>query len=339
MHSNKREERKTVTTGEIAAMIGLKYTKTGHTLCHKDKIIQFESMEFPEPVISVSVEPSSKNEGESLTLALSKLSEEDPTFKVSIDEDTAQTIISGMGELHLEIILDRLKREFNVNANVGQPQVAYKECITVSAKQDTKFAKQSGGRGQYAHVVLEVEPGDSGKGYTFTNKIVGGVIPKEYIPAIDKGIKEALKNGPLAGYPIDDINVTLTFGSYHDVDSSDMAFKIAGSMAIKDALLKCAPKLMEPLMELEVVMPENYLGSVMSDITKRRGTIKGFNPRNNAQVLNAIVPLSEMFGYATDLRSITQGRAIFTMQFGYYDIVPTLVQERVVEKFKGKINI
>ena len=339
MHSDKREERKTVSTGEIAAMVGLKNTKTGHTLCDNDKIIQFESMDFPDPVISVSVEAASKEDQENLTLSLVKLAEEDPTFKVESDEDTGQTIISGMGELHLEIIVDRLKREFNVNATVGQPQVAYKECITSNTKQETKFAKQSGGRGQYAHVVIEVEPAEPGAGYTFTNKIVGGVIPKEYIPAVDKGIQESLKNGPLAAYPVDDISITLVFGSFHDVDSNEMAFKIAGSMAIKDALKACNPKLMEPMMELEVVMPEDYLGTVMGDITKRRGIVKGFNPRNNTQVLDATVPLSEMFGYATDLRSVTQGRAVFTMQFSHYNQVPNSIQERVVEKFTSKANV
>jgi len=339
MHSKDREERKVVKTGEIAAMVGLKYTKTGHTLCDKDKVIQFESMDFPEPVISVSVEAASKKDQENLTLALIKLAEEDPTFKVKTDEETGQTIISGMGELHLDIIVDRLKREFKVEASVGAPQVAYKECITNSVEQDTKFAKQSGGRGQYGHVVISVEPGESGKGYTFINKIVGGVIPKEYIPAVDKGIQESLRNGPLAGYPIEDVQVTLTFGSYHDVDSSEMAFKIAGSMAIKDAVKKAKPKLMEPIMDLEVVMPEDYLGDVMGDITSRRGVVKGFTSRNNSQVLDAHAPLSEMFGYATDLRSITQGRAVFTMQFGHYENVPKQIQERIVEKFEGKVSI
>ena len=339
MHSNKREERKTVTTGEIAAVVGLKFTKTGHTLCDIDKPIQFESMEFPAPVISVSVEAATKNDQENLSVALVKLSEEDPTFQVSTDQDTGQTIISGMGELHLEIIIDRLKREFNVGANVGAPQVAYKECITSSADQDTKFVKQSGGRGQYGHVVITVEPNVSSNGYSFINKIVGGVIPKEYIPAVDKGIQESLKNGPLAGYPIEDIKVTLTFGSYHDVDSSEMAFKIAGSMAIKKAVIKAKPKLMEPIMALEVVMPEDYLGDVMGDITSRRGAVKGFTSRNNAQVLTADVPLSEMFGYATDLRSITQGRAVFTMQFGHYSNVPQNIQERIIEKFQGKVKV
>ena len=339
MHSNKREERKTVKTGEIAGMIGLKYTKTGHTLSDQNKIVQFESMDFPDPVIAVAVEAASKQDQENLTIALVKLAEEDPTFRVATDEETGQTIISGMGELHLDIIVDRLKREFKVSANVGAPQVAYKECITEPTEQDTKFAKQSGGRGQYGHVVISVEPAEAGKGYVFINKIVGGVIPKEYIPAVDKGIQESLKNGPLSGYPIEDIQVTLTFGSYHDVDSSEMAFKIAGSMAIKQAVKKAKPKLMEPIMTLEVVMPDEYLGDVMGDITSRRGMVKGFTGENNSQVLNADVPLSEMFGYATDLRSLTQGRAVFTMQFGHYASVPRLIQERIVEKFQGKIAV
>ena len=339
MHSKDREERKSVKTGEIAAMVGLKYTKTGHTLCDQAKVIQFESMDFPDPVISVSVEAASKKDQENLTLALVKLAEEDPTFKVATDEETTQTIISGMGELHLDIIIDRLKREFKVEANVGAPQVAYKECITDSVEQDTKFAKQSGGRGQYGHVVISVEPGEAGKGYTFINKIVGGAIPKEYIPAVDKGIQESLRNGPLAGYPIEDLQVTLTYGSYHDVDSNEMSFKIAGSMAIKSAVKKAKPKLMEPIMSLEVVMPEEYLGDVMGDITSRRGMVKGFTARNNAQVLDANVPLSGMFGYATDLRSITQGRAVFTMQFGHYEKVPQQIQESIVEKFQGKISV
>ena len=339
MHSNKREERKTVKTGEIAGMIGLKYTKTGHTLSDQDKVVQFESMDFPEPVIAVAVEAASKQDQENLTTALVKLAEEDPTFRVATDEETGQTIISGMGELHLDIIVDRLKREFKVGANVGAPQVAYKECITDSTEQDTKFAKQSGGRGQYGHVVISVEPAEAGKGYVFINKIVGGVIPKEYIPAVDKGIQESLKNGPLAGYPIEDIQVTLTFGSYHDVDSSEMAFKIAGSMAIKEAVKKAKPKLMEPIMTLEVVMPDEYLGDVMGDVTSRRGMVKGFTGENNSQILNADVPLSEMFGYATDLRSLTQGRAVFTMQFGHYASVPQSIQERIVEKFQGKIAV
>ena len=339
MHSNKREERKTVTTGEIAAVVGLKNTQTGHTLCDKDKLIQFESMDFPEPVISVSVEAATKQDQENLTTALVKLSDEDPTFKVHTDQETGQTIISGMGELHLEIIIDRLKREFNVAANVGAPQVAYRECITKAVKQDTKLVKQSGGRGQYAHVVIDVEPADQGEGYKFINKIVGGVIPKEYIPAIDKGIQDSLKTGSLAGYPVEDLTVTLSFGSFHDVDSNEMAFRIAGSMAIKAAMIKAGSKLMEPMMDLEVVLPDDYLGTVMGDVTSRRGTVKGYVPRGNAQVLNATVPLSEMFGYATDLRSLTQGRAVFTLTFANYHMAPKSIQEQIVEKFQGKIKV
>ena len=339
MHSNKREERKTVTAGEIAAVVGLKYTQTGHTLCSQDAPIQFESMDFPEPVISVSVESSTKKDQDNLNMALIKLAEEDPTFKVHTDQETGQTIISGMGELHLDIIVDRLKREFNVIANVGAPQVAYRECITKPVDQETKFVKQSGGRGQYAHVVMSVEPAEAGDGYTFINKIVGGAIPKEYIPAIDKGVQEAIKNGALAGYPVEDLTVTLTFGSFHDVDSNEMCFRICGGIAIKEAMTKAGPKLMEPMMELEVVMPEDYLGSVMGDVTSRRGTVKGFNPRGNAQVLNATVPLAEMFGYATDLRSLTQGRAVFTMKFENYRQTPNSIQEQISEKFKGKIKV
>jgi len=337
MHSNKREERKFVASGEIAAMVGMKYTKTGHTLCSQQKPILFESMDFPEPVISVSVEAQTKKDQENLSISLSKLTEEDPTFKVHTDKDTMQTIISGMGELHLEIIIDRLKREFNVVANVGAPQVAYRECITSSTKQDTKLVKQSGGRGQYAHVVINVEPNELGKGYEFINKIVGGVIPREYIPAVDKGIQDSMLNGPLAGYPMDDIKVTLFHGSFHDVDSSEMAFRIAGSIAIKEAMKKCQPKLLEPIMDLEVVMPDEYLGSVMGDVTSRRGVVKGYESRDRAQVLNASVPLSQMFGYATDLRSLTQGRAVFTMTFANYQHTPQLIQENIIEKFQGKV--
>jgi len=339
MHSNKREERKTVTTGEIAAVVGLKNTQTGHTLCDLNKLIQFESMDFPEPVISVSVEAATKQDQENLTIALVKLADEDPTFKVHTDQETGQTIISGMGELHLEIIVDRLKREFNVAANVGAPQVAYRECITKDVKQDTKLVKQSGGRGQYAHVVIDVAPAELGKGYEFINKIVGGAIPKEYIPAVDKGIQDSLKTGSLAGYPIEDLSVTLSHGSFHDVDSNEMAFRIAGSMAIKAAMKKADPKLMEPMMDLEVVMPDEYLGSVMGDITSRRGTVKGYEPRGNTQVLNSAVPLSEMFGYATDLRSLTQGRAVFTLTFANYNKAPNFIQEQIVEKFQGKVKV
>jgi len=339
MHSNKREERKTVSCGEIAAMVGLKYTKTGHTLCSDKSPILFESMVFPDPVISVSVEAQTKKDQENLSVALSKLAEEDPTFRVHTDEETTQTIISGMGELHLEIIVDRLKREFNVLANVGAPQVAYRECITADVEQNTKLVKQSGGRGQYAHVVMNVEPNETGKGYEFINKIVGGAIPKEYIPAVDKGIQDAVMNGPLAGYPIEDIKVTLFHGSFHDVDSNEMAFRIVGSMAMKEAMTKGNPKLLEPIMDLEVVMPDEYLGAVMGDVTSRRGIVKGYEPRDKTQVLKATVPLSQMFGYATDLRSLTQGRAVFTLAFADYQQAPKSIQEKIVEKFKGNVTV
>ena len=338
MHSNKREERKTVTTGEIAAMVGLKNTKTGHTLCSVDHPILLESMDFPEPVISIAVEPATKEGQDALTNGLVKLAEEDPTFIVRSDEDTGQTIISGMGELHLEIIVDRLKREFNVIVHVGSPQVAYKECITKKVEHEARFVRQSGGRGQYGHVVIIIEPNESGKGFEFDNKIVGGVIPKEYIPAVEAGVKDAMGNGVVSGYPLEDIKVTLIDGSYHDVDSSEIAFKIAGSMALRDAAKKASPTLLEPLMTLEVVVPENYLGSVMGDITSRRGNVKGMNPRNGVQVLDADVPLSEMFGYATELRSMTQGRAVFTMQFSHYAQAPKYIVEQMVEKFQGKVT-
>ena len=337
MHSNKREERKSIYCGEIAAMVGLKNTKTGHTLCSDKNLIIFESMDFPDPVISVSVEAQTKKDQENLSVSLAKLAEEDPTFKVHTDQETMQTIISGMGELHLEIIVDRLKREFNVIANVGAPQVAYRECITAATEHETKLVKQSGGRGQYAHVVINVEPNDSGKGYEFINKIVGGAIPREYIPAVDKGIQDCMLNGPLAGYPVNDIKITLFHGSFHDVDSNEMAFRIAGSLAIKEAMRKCQPKLLEPIMNLEVVMPDEYLGSVMGDVTSRRGVVKKYEPRDKTQVLNASVPLSQMFGYATDLRSLTQGRAVFTMSFADYQQAPKSIQEKIIEKFQGKV--
>ena len=338
MHSNKREERKTVTTGEIAAIVGLKNTKTGHTLCSVDHPIMLESMDFPEPVISIAVEPATKEGQDALTNGLVKLAEEDPTFIVRSDEDTGQTIISGMGELHLEIIVDRLKREFNVVVHVGSPQVSYKECITKKVEQEGRFIKQSGGRGQYGHVVIIIEPNEAGKGFEFENKIVGGKIPKEYIPAVEAGVKDAMGNGVVCGYPLEDIKVTLIDGSFHDVDSSEIAFKIAGSMALRDAAKKASPTLLEPLMALEVVVPENYLGSVMGDVTSRRGNVKGMNPRNGVQVLNADVPLSEMFGYATELRSMTQGRAVFTMQFSHYAQAPKYIVEQMVEKFQGKVR-
>ena len=336
MHSNKREERKTVTCGEIAAIVGLKNTQTGHTLCSVDSPIMLESMEFPDPVISIAVEPVSKDGQDALSNGLIKLAEEDPTFIVRSDEDTGQTIISGMGELHLDIIVDRLKREFNVAVNVGSPQVAYKECITKQIEQECKFAKQSGGRGQYGHVIINVEPNEAGKGFDFINKIVGGAIPKEYIPAVESGVLETMKTGVLAGYPIEDVVVTLLDGTYHDVDSSEIAFKIAGGMAMRDAAKKASPSLMEPVMSLEVVVPEDYLGSVMGDVTSRRGNVKGMDSRGNVQVLNAEVPLSEMFGYATDLRSMTQGRAVFTMQFSHYGQAPNYIVEQLMERFHGK---
>ena len=337
MHSNKREERKTVTTGEIAALVGLKHTQTGHTLCSVDKPILLESMDFPDPVISVAVEPMSKLDQENLGTGLAKLGEEDPTFVVKSDEDSGQTVISGMGELHLEVIVDRLKREFNVEVNVGQPQVAYKESVTKTVEDHSvKFAKQSGGRGQYGHVVITIAPNEPGKGYEFINEIKGGVIPREYIGPVDDGIQGAMKNGVLCGYPIEDLIVTLTFGSYHDVDSNEMAFKIAGSMALKEAVKKANPVLLEPMMALEVVVPEDYMGAVMGDITSRRGNVKGMDQRNDAQVINADVPLSQMFGYATDLRSMSQGRAVFTMQFSHYSKAPNSVSEQIMEKFHGK---
>jgi len=336
MHSRKTEERKTVEAGEIAGMVGLKDTKTGHTLCDlKDQII-LESMEFPDPVISVAVEPSSKQDQENLTVALSKLAEEDPTFNVKSDEDSGQTIISGMGELHLDIICDRLKREFKVNVHVGPPQVAYKESITEAIKHETKFIKQSGGRGQYAHVVIEIEPNEAGAGYEFEDKITGGKIPKIYINSVSSGIQEAMKTGVLAGYPIEDLKVKLVDGSTHDVDSNEMAFKIAGSMSFRQAAKKANPVLLEPIMALEVVVPEDYFGSVSGDITSRRGSILGMDRKNNAQIIKSEVPLSGMFGYATDLRSMTQGRAVFTLQFSKYKKAPKSISQEVLEKHAGK---
>ena len=339
MHSNKREEREMASTGEIVAAVGLKNVKTGHTLCDEKEQVMLESMDFPEPVVAVSVEPVSKGDQDSLSKALQKLGEEDPTFKVSTDEETGQTIISGMGELHLEILVDRLLREFKVKANIGQPMVAYREAITKSVSDiDVKFARQSGGRGQYGHVVINVEPNESGKGYHFENKIVGGVIPREYIPSVDKGMQEALKNGVIAGYPIEDVRVELTFGSYHDVDSSEMAFKIAGSMAIQEACKKASPKLIEPIMRVEVIVPDEYLGDVMGDLNSRRGKIEGMEQRKEAQVVAAFVPLNSMFGYVTDLRSITQGRAVFHMEFAKYQQVPQSIEAEILEKVHGKVS-
>ena len=339
MHANKREELDKVCAGEIVAAVGLKNSHTGHTLCEEKKEIILESMVFPEPVVEVSVEPATKADQDSLSKGLGKLSEEDPTFKVSINPDTGQTIIAGMGELHLEILVDRLLREFNVQANVGTPQVAYTEAITKRVEKiDVKFVRQSGGRGQFGHVVINVEPNEVGKGYHFENKIVGGAIPREYINPVSDGIQEAIKNGVLAGYPIEDVRVELVYGSYHDVDSSEMAFKIAGSMAIQEACKKAGPVLMEPMMKVEVVVPEEYLGDVMGDINSRRGNIDNMGQRKDAHILNAVVPLAKMFGYATDLRSITQGRAVFHMEFSNFKEVPNSVKEEIIEKIHGKAS-
>ena len=339
MHSNKREDRKTVSTGEIAAVIGLKWTKTGHTLCSKDNQISLESIEVPDPVISIAVEPLSRDDQKSLSTALQKLSEEDPTFQARSDEESGQTIISGMGELHLEILMDRMLREFKVKVNKGLPQVKYKETITSSTTEAGKFIKQSGGRGQYGDVLINIEPNEKGKGFIFNNKIVGGAIPKEYISAVEKGVLEALNNGVIAGFPVEDIIVNLIDGSYHDVDSSEVAFKIAGSIAIKEAVKKSSPVLLEPMMDLEVIVPQDYLGAVNGDINSRRGIMKTMNQKNNMQVINAEVPLSEMFGYATELRSLTQGRALFTLSFAHYKQAPSVIADQIVEKFQGTSKI
>ncbi|MFQ6616010.1 MAG: elongation factor G [Fidelibacterota bacterium] len=335
MHANKRENRDKVSAGEIAAAVGLKQVKTGHTLCDPSAPIILEAMDFQKPVMSVAIEAASKAEQEILTGALAKLSDEDPTFGVSIDEETGQTVISGMGELHLEILVERLRREFGVNAHVGKPQVAYKETITRSAEADGKFIRQSGGRGQYGHVKLRVEPNEPGKGYHFESKIVGGAVPKEYIPSVDRGIQEKLKNGILAGYPMEDVRVELVDGSYHPVDSSELAFKIAGSIAVEQACSKAQPVILEPRMKVEVVLPEQYLGDVMSDLNSRRGEIQGTDHRKDALIIRAVVPLSDLFGYATDLRSISQGRAVFTSEFYSYEPVPPVLGDKIVEKLHG----
>ena len=330
MHANKREEVDEVFAGDIAAAVGLKDTGTGETLCDEDSPIILETMEFPEPVIHVAIEPKTKASQDKLSAALVKLAEEDPTFKTYTDEETGQTIIAGMGELHLEIIVDRLLREFKVEANVGNPQVAYKESITKSAEAESKYARQSGGRGQYGHVKLRIEPQEPGKGYEFVNAVVGGAIPKEYINSIDTGIQEAMQSGIVGGYQVLDIKVTVYDGSYHEVDSSEMAFKIAGSMAFRDAMSKANPVLLEPTMKVEVIIPEEYMGDVMGDINSRRGRIEGMELRSGAQVVNSYVPLSEMFGYATDLRSNTQGRGVYSMQFDHYAQVPNSIAEKVL---------
>lgn len=336
MHANHREDINEVFAGDIAAVIGLKHTKTGDTLCDESDPIVLERMSFPEPVISIAIEPKTKADQDKLSDSLTKLAEEDPTMKISSNEETGQTILSGMGELHLEILVDRLKREFKVEANVGKPQVAYKETITKKVIQEGKFIKQSGGRGQYGHVEIEVEPNEKGKGFVFENAIVGGVIPKEYINPVEEGIEEAMRNGVLAGYPVEDVKVKLIYGSYHEVDSSEMAFKIAGSIAFKEAAQKAGPVLLEPVMKVEVTTPEEYMGDVMGDLSSRRGKIEGMTQRADAQVIRAIVPLSEMFGYATSMRSMTQGRAIYNMEFSHYAEVPKSISELIIEKFKGK---
>ena len=336
MHANKREEIKEVRAGDIAAVVGLKSTLTGDTLCDEDSPVILEAMEFPEPVIQVAIEPKTKADQEKLSISLGKLAQEDPSFRVSFNEETGQTIIAGMGELHLEIIVDRLLREFKVGANVGKPQVAYKEAVKSAVKIEGKFVRQSGGRGQYGHVWLTLEPRERGEGFEFVNKIVGGTVPREYIPAVEKGVKEAMEGGVLAGYPVVDLKVTIIDGSYHEVDSSEMAFKIAGSMALKDGARKAGIALLEPIMSVEVVTPEDYMGDVIGDLNSRRGKVQSMEKRSKAQIINAMVPLSEMFGYATDLRSKTQGRATYTMQFAAYEEMPKSIQEGIVAKIKGE---
>jgi elongation factor G len=335
MHANKREEIKEVYAGDIAAAVGLKQVSTGDTLCDEKKAIVLESMDFPEPVIALAIEPKTKSDQEKLGVGLSKLMAEDPTFRVKTDEQTGQVVISGMGELHLEIIVDRLKREFNVEASVGKPQVAYKETLTRAADGEMKYAKQTGGRGQYGHAKIHVYPAEPGTGYVFENEVTQGAIPREFIKPIDEGIKEALTRGVLAGYPIDDVRVVLYDGSYHDVDSSEMAFKIAGSMAFQDAAKKAKPVLLEPIMRVEVVVPKDYLGDVMGDLASRRGRIQSQEDRGGTQIVNARVPLSEMFGYATDLRSRTQGRATYSMHFDRYEQAPSNVSDEVVARIQG----
>ena len=336
MHANHREDIETVYSGDIAAAVGLKNTTTGDTLCDEKHPIILESMEFPEPVIRGAIEPKTKAGQEKMGIALMKLAEEDPTFKTYTDEETGQTIIAGMGELHLEIIVDRLLREFKVEANVGAPQVAYKETITKAVDQDTKYARQSGGKGQYGHVKIHVEPNESGKGYEFVNATVGGSVPKEYIPAVDAGIQGAMLAGVLAGYPVVDVKVTLYDGSYHEVDSSEMAFKIAGSMAFKEACQKAGPTLLEPIMKVSVIVPDEYMGDVIGDLNSRRGQIQGFEARSGAQQIDAFVPLAEMFGYATDLRSRTQGRGQYTMEPSHYIEIPKSIQEKIIDQRTGR---
>ena len=338
MHANHREDIESVYSGDIAAVVGLKNTTTGDTLCDEKNPIILESMEFPEPVIRVAIEPKTKAGQEKMSVALAKLAEEDPTFRTYTDEETGQTIIAGMGELHLEIIVDRLLREFKVEANVGAPQVAYKETIRKAVDQETKYSRQTGGKGQYGHVKIHVEPNESGKGYEFENKVVGGAIPKEYIPAVDAGIRGAMLSGTVAGYPVVDVKVTLYDGSYHEVDSSEMAFKIAGSMAFKEAMRKADPTLLEPIMKVCVIVPDEYMGDVIGDLNSRRGQIQGYEMRSGAQQIDAFVPLAEMFGYATDLRSRTQGRGQYTMEPSHYIELPKSLQEKLINKRAGREN-
>jgi elongation factor G len=335
MHANKREDIDEAYAGEIVAVAGLKQVTTGDTICVESHPVILEAMEFPTPVISLAIEPKTRQDQEKLGVAMGRLAQEDPSFRVTTDTETNQTIISGMGELHLEIIVDRLKREYNVEANVGKPQVAYRETIRKPAKAEEKYARQTGGRGQYGHVVLEIEPGQPGSGFEFVNEIVGGAIPREYIPAVEKGVKEALAGGILAGYELVDVKVRLVYGSYHEVDSSEMAFKIAGSIAFKEAARKASPVLLEPVMKIEVVTPEEYMGSITGDLSSRRGRIESMNSRPGAQIISAMVPLAEMFGYETDLRSMTQGRAASTMHFARYEEAPKSISEEIVAKVQG----
>lgn len=336
MHANSRQEISEVHAGDIAGAVGLKDTATGDTLCDEKNLVILESMEFPEPVISVAIEPKSKADQDKMSIALGKLAEEDPTFRTETNVETGQTIISGMGELHLDIIVDRLRREFKVDANVGAPQVSYRETFRASAEIEGKFVRQSGGRGQYGHVWIKFEPNEEGAGFEFVNKIVGGVVPREYIPSVEAGIKESMENGIIAGYPLIDVKATLYDGSYHDVDSNETAFRVAASMALRNAKNKCNPVLLEPMMKVEVVIPEEYMGDIMGDITSRRGRVDGMDTRGNAQVVNAFVPLAEMFGYATSLRSNTQGRGTYTMFFDHYEEVPKSISEEIIKKNVGE---
>jgi elongation factor G len=336
MHANTREDLDEIRAGDIAAIVGLKHTRTGDTLCTEEDAIILERMSFPEPVIQIAIEPKTKADQDKLSESLAKLSDEDPTFKVKVDDETGQTLISGMGELHLEILVDRMKREFKVEANVGKPQVAYRETIRKTVQAEGKFVKQTGGRGKYGHVWIELSPNEQGKGFEFENAIVGGVVPKEYINPVMHGLQEALRNGVLAGYPVVDVKAKLFDGSYHDVDSDEISFKVAASMAFKQGALKANPVLLEPMMGVEVTTPEEYLGDVMGDLNSRRGKIEGFTSRKDAQVIKAMVPLAQMFGYATILRSMTQGRAIYSMQFEYYSEVPKSVAEEIQEKSQAR---